>query len=817
MAREAKKTAYVEVAVPAPVAGGLTYMAPAHLAGACVPGVRALVPLGARTVTGFILGPADAPPAGVKVRSVKQVLDAAPFFPPSMIPFFRKTSEYYLYPLGKAVADALPSGVKTAEVLWVEWTEKGKQALASSRLSDAGRAVLSALAEKGGRAEASDLALPGGGKASRRRLLAMARQGHLSVRREVAPPAVRPKTEPWVEAMVNVSQAPPRQKARRRAVELLAAEGPMALRDLKAKVPSVSRWLSVMEQEREIKTFYREVLRDPLGEAIEPDSGPLELTPEQAEALSRISAKLGAGFSAFLLHGVTGSGKTEVYLQAAAAALAKGLSCVVLVPEIALITQMERRFRARFGERVGVLHSGLTPGERLDQWMRILRGEAPLVVGARSAVFAPVQNPGLFIVDEEHDESYKQDSRLRYNARDLAVLRASLSGAAVVLGSATPSVQSRANAEEGKYEALSLPRRIHGRPFPEVRVVDLGKRSGRGGHPLISPELESALEETLSAKEQALIFLNRRGWASYPQCPECGPVACAHCDITLTFHRSAGVYLCHYCGYSLPASRGCPACGSKSVKHGGLGTERMEEALSARFPRAVVARLDRDVMARRGALVSVLKGVKNREIDILVGTQMITKGHDYPNITLVGILCADHSLGFPDYKAAERTFQVLAQVAGRAGRGERPGRVVLQTFQPDHPCIRAARLQDYEAFYAGEITSRRRFGYPPFARLAQVRVSAKSLTAAREAAGKAAQLLKKTAREDPEAAGTVRVLGPVESPLFRIAGRFRFQILVKGLSYAVFRSFLARAAPGLFALSGQNVKVALDVDPVNML
>ncbi|MFH1885691.1 MAG: primosomal protein N' [Pseudomonadota bacterium] len=798
------------------VPDSLTYSVPPGLAGSCLPGRRVVVSLAARTVTGWVLGPAPALPPGVKVRPVLSVLDEEPQFPASMIPFFRWVASYYFHPLGETIRDALPSGVSTGESLALTLTDKGRAALDSPRTSPERRAVLEALAD--GKEHPEGDFVGDRGKVPRPLLLAMGHQGLAVVRRKVEKPPVSTRTETWVKGLKAESDAPARVKSRHRALEILAADGPMAARDLKARVPAVGARLSEMAGAREVELFEREVFRDPLGEAIEPDAGPLDLTDDQAGVLDSVTKALGQGFSAFLLHGVTGSGKTEVYLQAAARALAIGLSCVVLVPEIALITQMERRFRARFGDRVAVLHSGLSAGERLDQWTRIVRGLAPLVIGARSAVFAPVPSPGLFIVDEEHDESYKQESRLRYNARDLAVLRASRSKAVVLMGSATPSLVSRFNAEEGKFTELSLPRRVYDRPQPETVVVDL--RGNRNAGPvLISPTLENHLSETLDRGEQALIFLNRRGFASFPMCPACGKaIGCVHCDITLTYHRARNLYLCHYCGYQRSASGGCPSCGEPQVKHLGMGTEKIQQYLEDRFPSARVARLDRDVLARKGALVSVLKGVKNREIDILVGTQMITKGHDYPHITLVGVVCADQSLGFQDYKAAERTFQILAQVAGRAGRGDRPGRVVLQTFNPEHFCVQAARNLDYEGFYATETAFRKSLAYPPYSRLAQVRVSGPQLTRTRDLAEDLAEAFHGLLDRAPEIRAAVRILGPVECPLARIGGQFRWQILFKGLTYAPFREFLGqtvrvlqsrRTAPGFSAI--------LDVDPVNML
>jgi len=489
---------------------------------------------------------------------------------------------------------------------------------------------------------------------------------------------------------------------------------------------------------------------------------------------------------------------------------------LVLVPEIALISQMERRFRARFGECVAILHSGLSEGERFDQWGRVLRGEARIAIGARSAVFAPFAELSLVIVDEEHDGSYKQETGLHYNARDLALVRARQLGAVALLGSATPSLQALYSVRAGKYEELRLPKRVEERPLPEVSVVDLRAcRDLRGPGRFISAELNRAMGEALGRGEQVLLFLNRRGYATFPVCAACGSaLRCRHCDISLTLHQALNAYVCHYCGDSRPVTAVCDGCGSAAIKKLGLGTEKVEAAVRALFPAARVARMDRDTTRRKGEIVSLLKGLHARTIDVLVGTQMVAKGHDFPDITLVGIICADLSLSFPDFRAGERTFQLLAQVAGRAGRGDRPGRVILQTYTPEHFSIRAARDQDVAAFYDQEIGFRRTLGYPPFARLAQLRISDRDRAQARAAAVALGERCRAAAAAD--AAGReLEVMGPVEAALSRVAGMYRWQILLKSRGIGP----LHRVLEGLLAECPQlttnpSPRVVLDVDPL---
>jgi primosomal protein N' (replication factor Y) len=564
----------------------------------------------------------------------------------------------------------------------------------------------------------------------------------------------------------------------------------------------------------------RRVYRDPFGDPIASDSGGLTLTKDQRRVVETLLKGLGKGFQTYLLDGITGSGKTEVYMRAAAAALEKEQEALILVPEIGLISQMERRFRARFGECIALLHSGLSPGERFDQWMRILRKEAKVAIGARSAIFAPFENLGLIVVDEEHDDSYKQESKLRYHARDLAVVRAKLQGALALLGSATPSVGSYYNVHTGKFRGLNLSKRIEDRLLPEVTIVDLRDPQGRRrAKPFITKELEEGIAATLQRGEQTLLFLNRRGFANYPTCVLCGaPVSCKNCDITMTLHQEANALKCHYCGYTRAQVVGCRSCGSPKIKLLGLGTERVEAKVKEMFPKARVARMDRDTTARKGALVKILKDLRAGDIDILVGTQMVAKGHDYPNITLVGIICADLSLNFPDFRAGERTFQLLAQVAGRAGRGTRPGRVILQTYNPDHFCILTARDQDYKAFYDHEIRFRRTLQYPPFSRLIHILVAGKD----KERTALYAQNLGKVCRtlqsENRTYRDHVKRLGPVAAPLPRLQKKYRWHILLKGLSpgplHGLTRAMMDRAERGI---SRAGVKVVVDVDPIDML
>jgi primosomal protein N' (replication factor Y) len=467
-----------------------------------------------------------------------------------------------------------------------------------------------------------------------------------------------------------------------------------------------------------------------------------------------------------------------------------------------------------------VLHSGLTAGQRYDQWLRIRRGEVQIAIGARSAVFAPFQRTGLIVVDEEHDTSYKQEGSLRYNACDLAVVRAKLDKGVVLLGSATPSIQSSYNASQKKYVELTLGKRVEERSLPEITVVDLRKtRDLRGSGRFITAELHQAMTDSLARGEQVLLFLNRRGFASFPVCRDCGEsIKCKNCDISLTLHRQVNAFKCHYCGFMRPTTTVCDKCGSAHIKNLGLGTEKVESFVAELFPAARVARMDRDTTSRRGAIVRILKDLRHRRIDILIGTQMVAKGHDFPLITVVGILCADLSMSFPDFRAGERTFQLLAQVAGRAGRGDKPGKVILQTYNPEHFSIQAAQNQDFREFYRQEILFRRALKYPPFSRIIQVKIAGRDKRQTETHARSLGEVCRRLGQQDDVLRKSVDVMGPIEAALARIAGKYRWQILLKGQRAGTLHRFVWRVMrenPALFNRRG--VTVAVDVDPFFMM
>jgi len=811
-----KDTPYIEVAVSLPLFTTFTYAVPDSLKDLAAPGKRVLVPFGRRKITGYVLG--SAKKSGIEgIRDIVEVLDDIPLFPEAMIPFFRWLADYYIHPLGEVIKEALPGGINLNDCVTVTVTACGIECLAQRAAGSLEYDILCLISEKS--CDIKELNKKLNQKIPDSVIRNMEQNGLICRHREIRKPATREKTEPWIRFSASGGGFDDLSVPKRKILETAKENSEISVSELKNIVPTAGAHLRRLAQDGWITCFNRPVYRDPFGDPVAPDQPP-KLTLDQRHVVSQVVRKLGAGFETFLLAGVTGSGKTEVYMHIAAKAIEKNLSVLVLVPEIALVTEIERRFRARFGECVAVLHSGLSAGERLDQWIRISNGGCPIVIGARSALFAPLSRIGLIIVDEEHDTSYKQESRFHYNARDMAIIRARQAGAIALLGSATPSVQSIYNIITQKFKELTLEKRVFSQNLPAIEVVDLRNHKGfRGVRRFITVDLQTAIKETLDRKEQVLLFLNRRGFASYPVCAECGePLKCRNCDITLTLHQKENVYKCHLCGYTLPAATVCGNCGSLSIKRLGMGTEKIEDTIKALFPEARVARMDRDTVTRKGSLVSLLKGLRNHDIDILIGTQMVAKGHDFPDITLVGIICADLSLSFPDFRAGELTFQVLTQVAGRAGRGTRPGRVILQTYSPDHFSITAAKDHDFMKFYHQEIAFRKTFGYPPFARMIQIKISGPDREKTRRQAidiGSLCDALKKT---DTAYAERIETLGPIEAPLARVAGRYRWQLLVKSEAVELLHRFVRSLIfeNGLH-LSGRPVTVDVDVDPFFMM
>jgi primosomal protein N' (replication factor Y) len=744
-----------EVAVPVPLRRTFLYRMPSSL-GEPAPGSRVLVPFGRRRVTGYLIGESEAgADPGFEIKSAIELLDRVPSFPRELLDFLVEAAAYYLHPVGEVLRAALPPGIDPSE-------------------------------------KAGDLREP-------------------RVRGRTERIAVA--TEAAVGALDQLSRRAPKRAA---VLQQIVDRGTVALDELGAIHRRAAAHVRRLADDGLIEVAQRERPPDPFSfPEIEPDEPP-ELGEEQRRAVEAIEAGLaGDGYRGFLLRGVTGSGKTEVYLRAIERTAELGRGALVLVPEIALTPQLVRRYRARFGDAVAIWHSALTDRERFDQWQLLLSGRVRVAVGVRSAVFAPVRDLGIVVVDEEHDGSFKQERGFAYQARDLALLRASRAGATAVLGSATPSLETHHNAAVGKLERLELRSRVTHLPLPDVEIVDRTRqRGGPGGQQLVSGPLHRAIGEVLERGEQAILFLNRRGFAPTMICTSCGEVSrCDDCAVSLTFHRRPPGLVCHYCGARRPVPERCPSCLSTEIKPVGAGTQKAEQALSQLYPGARVARLDRDVASGR-SVEAVLDRLRDGEVDILVGTQMVTKGHDFPRVTLVGVLNADVGLHMPDFRAAERTFQLLTQVAGRAGRSELGGRALIQTHSPSHHAVVLASEHDFDTFAETESAIRRELGYPPFGRLAAIRLSGADPGRVERASRALFTALRGERSRRSES--TVTLLGPAPAPIPLVQNRHRWRILLRARRQDRIRRLLAAIVPTVES-PPTGVRIRIDIDPVSML
>ncbi len=808
----------IAVAVPVAALPLLTYRVPD---GVPVParGARVLVPLGPRTVTAIVVGP-PADPAPSPVRDILETLDDEPLLPEDVVALSLWVSEYYLCGPGDALSAAVPPFAWVESEKRYELTDTGR-----ARVALAGAPALLRALEQAPRSAHQLASVAGDPPRAAADLRAFVRQGLVAPVQVVRGRGRGFRTEPVAaltpaglgvaEALERGDPDAPALGARQRTalVALAAAAGTVPARTLKARGVDLAtlkrlavRGLATLQEER------RE--RDPFASAspaLAPDPDRV-LTAEQQAAYVELSSLLEAeGFQAALLHGVTGSGKTELYVRLARRAIERGGGVLILVPEIALTPQVAALFRGAFGARVAIQHSGLAEGERHDQWHRIRRGDVDVVVGTRSAVFAPVPALGLVIVDEEHDTSYKQEESPRYNGRDVAVFRAREAGALAVLGSATPALETYFNTESGRYRKVALERRVLDRPLADVTIVDMRDEYAAGGPDVIlSRPLTDALAARAGSGQQALLLLNRRGFATTVFCRQCGHVLdCPNCSVTLTVHHHGQGHargVCHYCNYSMRVPAACVKCAAPYLEQTGFGTERVEAEVGRLFPELRVGRVDRDTMQKRGAVAGILSAFGRGELDLLVGTQMIAKGHDFPRVTLVGVVSADTGLGLADFRAAERTFQLLTQVAGRAGRGEQPGQAIVQTLNPDHYSIRLACRQDYVGFFREELRYRRAMRYPPMVGLVNVVVRGRSLG---DAMGCARDLVNAL----PQEHGCL-VLGPAPAPLTRLRGEYRAQFFLKSARRTAMRRALAAA---LAALPEAARRATVDVDPAGML
>lgn len=791
------------------------YAIPADLGDAVAIGSRVLVPFGGRQrIEGFVIGLTETSGRD-QLKSIERLLSKEPELDAEGVALARWLAEEYPCYLIEALRALLPPGRRSLTRKLVTPFgdhERLLRLVTTGKLGEREEIAWEALQAAGEVTWDEALAAIGGPVPSdvMRRLVAAglaristAAGGGAEAQTRLTAELARPVREEEIKQLL--ARAPRQSEVVRRL-----QAGPCAVAALGQAGAAAARTLA----KRGLVTIRAaEQRRDPADASRYVPTQPLMPTDEQAAALERLRAEPGRGF---LLHGVTGSGKTEVYLQAIADCEVAGQQALVLVPEISLTPQMVARFKGRFGDRVAVLHSRLATGERYDEWRRIRGGQARIVVGARSAAFAPLSHPGLIILDEEHEISYKQEEAPRYQAREVAFRRGRSSGATVLLGSATPALETYYRAEAGELGLLRLSRRIDSRPLPRVTLVDLREELTSGNRSIFSRRLSDALTARLARHEQSILFLNRRGFSTFLLCRDCGHVIkCPDCDISLTLHRSEGRLTCHYCGYTRRAPDVCPNCGSRHIRHFGIGTERVAEEAKELFPGARIARMDSDTTVRKGSHEEILSAFAAGEIDILVGTQMIAKGLDIPGVTLVGVITADTSLNLPDFRASERTFQLATQVAGRAGRGSLSGEVIIQTYAPDHYALDTAQRHDYETFYRTELEVRRMLAFPPFTTLLNVVVSsANSAEAAKVAQQVGIMLDAEVKASDPAA----EVLGPTPAPLARLRGRARFQVLIKTARRAACVAAVKHSIWSLVAagLPG-DTRVVLDVDPMAML
>jgi primosomal protein N' (replication factor Y) len=736
-----------------------------------------VVPLGPRTLTGVVIGEATPPAGDFALKDLAQVLDETAFLPPDVLQLTEWVSDYYLAGPGAALAAAMPPHALTNRV-------------------DAFRTV---------------------------RLVALTAEGHDLAERVALGPRCSPNeglSGRRASDGDGAQAALPLGTRQREILQMLKGspdgiEAPaLAARGISPAVISRLKSMGLVTVRRDRRD------RDPFesGTAALAGAAPTPrrtLTSEQEAAVNRLRELAAGGFHVALVHGVTGSGKTEVYLQLADHVRASGRGVLILVPEIALTPAVAAAFRARFGERVAIQHSGLSDGERHDQWHRIRRGDVDVVVGTRSAVFVPLENPGLIVVDEEHDTSYKQEETPRYHGRDVAVMRGKFANALVVLGSATPAMESYHNAQLDKYTRITLTRRVFARPLAHVRIVNMrDELAEEGPDVVLSRALREGMRDRLAKREQSLVLLNRRGFATSVFCRTCGMTEdCPNCSVSLTVHRAGARWRarCHYCNFSKLVPKACAHCAGPYLERVGFGTERVESEIAALFPEARIGRVDRDTVRRRGSLTHTLNLFAQGRLDVLVGTQMIAKGHDFPKVTLVGVISADVGLGLADFRAAERTFQLLTQVAGRAGRGERAGEAIVQTLFPSHYSIKLACAQDYPAFFEKEAEYRHSMRYPPAIAMVNIVVRANSFERAMQGA---ADLASRTSAHANPALGRFVILGPAPAPLTRLRGEHRAQFFLKGTSRAAMRHAIRDALKELPEIAR---KASVDVDPLTVL
>ncbi len=841
---------FLEVAVTVPLENTLTYSVSAqhedvetNLARRSLVGRRVLVSLGNRRVTGYVVSLQPTPlETAYKIKEILEFLGDAPIFHENLVPFFRWVASYYHYPLGLVMKTALPGGLtqKSQKQLILKTDPASLSTVFSDKVPEWIKRI-TAQGQLSPRETTRILA----DKSNKKLVGKLLKKEILSLNISLSKDTVGEKRETCyafahdhLAPSIDIDGSPEKIKKYRQiigseyGVEVSIAETralyslhcltqeyngkSVTARELRSCYAGASKVIANLQVKGLVVATEERIFRTPFGQQLHYYPRPEHLSPQQREVLNSILPAIRQrGFTPFLLYGITGCGKTEVYLQAAEETLALGRDVLILVPEIALATQLESHLLSRFGDQVVLLHSGLSGAERFDQFSLALEGRARVVIGARSAIFAPLKDPGLIVVDEEHDASYKQDDSFRYHGRDLAVLRARHHGSVVILGSATPSITSYAHARSGKYILLTMNERVGNRSLPLVTLVDLNRKQAKDNKGVIQPELLGKLRQNLKNRRQSILLLNRRGFSAVVLCRDCGtPVQCSHCHVSLTLHKGKDQLICHYCGFTMPGKTICLQCRSTDLVPAGFGTERVEEEVRELLPDARIIRLDSDTAADRKRFLATLADMHNGKIDILIGTQMIAKGHHFPNVTLVGVVWADGGINMPDFRAAEKTFQLLTQVTGRAGRGEEPGEVIIQTMRPNHYAIVYARQHKYGKMFDHEMRLRKHPVFPPFVRLTVLRVGGRVETEVQATAMTLARFCRKFVEKEKY---RIEVLGPAPSPLDKIKDNYRWQVLLKGVDTEELHGLCVALRTIRKTLVKGDCDLVIDVDPENMM
>ncbi|MEA2014535.1 MAG: primosomal protein N' [Thermodesulfobacteriota bacterium] len=804
---------FANVAVSIPSARSFTYAVPEGMEDQIAVGKRVLVPFGMRKVTGYIVGTTTS--TTIKsIKSIIELLDAEPLFNETDLEFYNWAADYYMHPLGKTLKASLPGGIDVASNMWVSLA--GNPNLEKDRLSDTQRGLLGILTDHPRGLSASNLKKTAGRNSIFGDLRTLQSLQFVILEDRLSNADVKKKTGKRIRLTSPFPEEIKLTEKQGHIRDFLEQHGEVDLSLIRDQFKNVLDTITRMEGKGLVHVSTMEIYRSPARTPHIGEQKPhITLNGEQEAALAEIAPQIkSGGYFPCLLHGVTGSGKTEVYLRAIEETIKLGGSAIYLVPEITLTPQLMSRIRNRFDEKmVAILHSGIGQSAKYDEWRRIQRGEARIVTGARSAIFAPIRDLRLIIVDEEHDSSYKQNDHFAYNARDLAIVKAKQRSATVILGSATPGIQTYFNTQNKDFKLIELAERVEGRALPIFDIVDMKQEGGSGkSSPVFSKVLTEAIRNTLDNGKQTILFLNRRGFHTFLYCLDCGYIfKCLNCSVSMTHHKNDNSLQCHYCDFRIKAPPICPSCGGARINSYGMGTEKVEEEIAALFPGVRVGRMDSDSTSKRGSYENILKSLDRGKIDILVGTQMITKGHDFHDVTLVGIVSADNSLNIPDFRAAEKTFQILTQVAGRGGRGDSPGRVIIQTFNPDNSAIQMARDHNYISFYNDEMQMRKELGYPPFSRMVNLTISATNQSRLTGCVKRLSTVARDLARQ---AGDTVQVLGPAEAPLSRVKGRYRWHMLLKGTDLKALHSL---AADILTKTSETGLRIRIDVDPVNFM